>query len=91
MAVKRGDFLISHRSPLRTHLPEPVKPSLPILALKAGRLPDKEQPLARKQIPNSPHKVRALFTRALKVVKRLAHPYDINRLVVQPLIASTKS
>ena len=49
------------------------------LALETGRLPDQEDPVARKQRTNAPHEV--LLCISAQMLKRLANPDDVNQLV----------
>ena len=79
MAVKGGEFVVTHRRPFRAQLPKPLHPSLPILTLETGGFPDQEEPIVRKQGSDAPHEV--LFRIRTQMVKRLANPYDMDRFV----------
>jgi hypothetical protein len=79
VAVEGGEFVVSQHWPPWAHLSKPLHPSFAILALKTGRLPDQEKSLGRQDRVNAPNKV--LLLAPLEMVRRLANPYDMDRLV----------
>ena len=79
VAVEGGEFIVSHHRPPRAHLSKPLHPSFAILPLKTGRLPDQEKSLGRQDRVDTPNEV--LLLAPLEMVKRLANPDDMDRLV----------
>src|SRR5580698_5669394 len=79
VAVEGGEFVVSHHRPPRAHLSKPLHPPFAILPRETGRLPDQEKSLARQDRVDAPNEV--LLLAPLEMVKRLANPYDMNRLV----------
>ena len=79
VGVEGRELVVSDRRPFRAQPPKSLHPPFAILALETGRVPDQEDPVARKQRTNAPHEV--LLRISAQMLKRLANPDDVNRLV----------